>query len=159
MNLIYKKADMNNIDDLVDLKIKQNIFNYNKEGLVIENESIVRQNIKKILLQELNKTIYFFIAVDKNNNKVVACNGVIIHQMVPSDEFLNGKKAYITSVYTEEDYRCNGIQNTLMQMVLNFLEEIECRKIELDADNPHAIKLYEKFGFKKDYEKYVLIKQ
>ena len=42
MNLIYKKAEKNDIDDLVDLKIKQNIFNYNKEGLVIENESITR---------------------------------------------------------------------------------------------------------------------
>ena len=76
--------------------------------------------------------------------------------MVPSTLCLNGKKAYITSVYTEEEYRCNGIQNALMKMVLDFLEEIECKKIELDASNPYAIKLYEKFGFKKDDEKYIL---
>lgn len=50
-----------------------------------------------------------------------------------------------------------GIQNTLMKMVLDLLEEINCKKIELDADNPHVIKLYEKFGFKKDSEKYVLV--
>lgn len=78
--------------------------------------------------------------------------------MVPSASFLNGKKAYITSVYTDEDYRCKGIQNILMQMVMDLLEEIECTKIELDAVNPHAIKLYEKFGFKKDNEKYILRK-
>lgn len=41
-------------------------------------------------------------------------------------------------------------------MSLDFLKEIECKKIELDAVNPHAIKLYEKFGFKKDNEKYIL---
>lgn len=76
--------------------------------------------------------------------------------MIPSALFLNGKKAYITSVYTDEDYRCKGIQNVLMQNVLDFLKEIECNKIELDAINPHAIKLYEKFGFKKDDEKYIL---
>ncbi len=76
--------------------------------------------------------------------------------MVPSSSFLNGKKAYITSVYTDEDYRCKGIQNVLMQNVLNFLDEIECSKIELDAVNPYAIKLYEKFGFKKDNKKYFL---
>lgn len=156
MELIYKKAEVNDIDDLVDLKIKQDIYNCNEEGLTFENEEIARKNIKEVLLQELNKTIYFFIAIDKSNNRAVASNGVVIHQMVPSTLFLNGKKAYITSVYTDEDYRCKGIQNTLMQMILDFLREIECKKIELDADNPHAIKLYEKFGFTKDDEKYIL---
>lgn len=156
MELIYKKADVNDIENLVDLKIKQNIYTCNRDGLTLKNEKIARENIKKVLLQELNKTIYFFIAIDKSNNRTVASNGVVIHQMVPSALFLNGKKAYVTSVYTDEDYRCKGIQNVLMKMILDFLEEIECKKIELDAINPHAIKLYEKFGFKKDEEKYIL---
>ena len=156
MELIYKKADIKDIDDLVDLKIKQSIYACNREGLELKNEDIVRENIKKILLQELNKTIFFYVTIDKDNNRTVACNGVVIHQMVPSAFFLNGKKAYITSVYTDEDYRCMGIQNVLMKMIFDFLEEIECKKIELNATNPNAIKLYEKFGFKKDDEKYIL---
>ncbi len=156
MELIYKKADVNDINDLVDLKIKQNIYNCDRDGIILQTEEIVRENIKRILLQELNKTIYFFIAIDKSNDRTVASNGVVIHQMVPSALFLNGKKAYITSVYTDEDYRHKGIQNILMQMILDFLDEIECKKIELDAVNPDAIKLYEKFGFKKDDEKYIL---
>lgn len=156
MNLIYRKADINDIDDLVDLKIKQNLFFNNRDGIVMENENLVRENIKNILLQELNKTIFFFIATDENNNRAIACSGVVVHQMVPSDSLLNGKKAYITGVYTDEDYRCNGIQNILMQMVLDFLKEIKCKKIELDASNPPAIKLYKKFGFKKHNIKYVL---
>ena len=156
MELIYRKADMNDIEDLIDLKIKQNIYTCNRDGLILQNEKIARQNIKKVLLQQLNETIYFFISIDKSNNRTVASNGVVVHQMVPSALFLNGKKAYITSVYTDEDYRCKGIQKVLMQMSLDFLKEIECKKIELDAVNPHAIKLYEKFGFKKDNEKYIL---
>lgn len=155
MNLIYKKADINCINDLVDLKIKQTLFNYNRDGLVMKNENIARENIKKILLQELNKTIYFFVAINEKN-KAVACNGVVIHQMVPSDSFLNGKKAYVTSGYTDEEYRRKGIQNELMKMVLDFLKEAECSKIELDASNPNAIRLYEKFGFRKDNTKYIL---
>lgn len=156
MELIYKKADISDIKDLIDLKIKQNLYNCNEEGKILENEDITRENIKKVLSQELNKTIHFFIAIDKNNNRTVASNGVVIHQMIPSTFSLNGKKAYITSVYTDEDYRCKGIQNVLMQMLLDFLGEVECKKIELDATNPYAIKLYEKFGFKKDDEKYIL---
>ena len=143
MELIYKKADVNDIEDLVELKIKQNIYTCNRDGIILQNEKIARENIKRVLLQELNKTIYFFIAVDKSNNRTVASNGVVIQQMVPSALFLNGKKAYITSVYTDEDYRRNGIQNKLMNMVLDLLKELDCRKIELDAVNPNAIKLYE----------------
>lgn len=151
MNLIYKKANINDIDNLVDLKIKQMLFFYNRDGLIMKNENEKRENIKNVLEQELNKTMHFFIAKDKDTNRVVACNGVIIHQMLPEI------KAYITSVYTEEDYRQNGIQNILMKMVLNFLNEINCKKIELDASNPPAIKLYEKFGFIKNDIKYILI--
>lgn len=150
MELIYKKADEIDVEDIVDLKIKQNIYNCNKYGTILQNEKEKREKIKKVLLQELNKTIYFFIAKDKSSNRTVACNGVILYQMIP------GQKAYITSVYTDEDYRCNGIQNILMQMNLDFLTEIECTRIELDAVNPHAIKLYEKFGFEKDNQKYIL---
>lgn len=156
MDLIYIKADINDIDDLVDLKIKQNLFNYSRKGLIIENENVVRENIKKVLSQELNKTIYFFVAIDKDNNRTVACNGVVVYQLIPSASFINGKKAYVTSVYTDEDYRCKGIQNILMKRVLDFLKEIECKEIELDAINPYAIKLYEKFGFKKQNTKYIL---
>lgn len=156
MDLIYKKADMNDIEDLVELKIKQNLFYNEIDGLSMGNEEIVRENIKKILLQELNKTIYFWIAIDNDNNRAVGCSGIVVHQMVPCSSFLNGKKAYITSVYTDEDYRRKGIQNVLMQMVLDFLKEIKCKKIELDATELPAIKLYEKFGFSKDNEKYVL---
>ena len=151
MELIYKKADINDIDALVDLKIKQMLFFYNRDGLIMKDENENREKIKKVLLQELNKTMYFFIAKDEQNNRTIACNGVIIHQMLPDT------KAYITSVYTEEDYRQNGIQNILMKMILDFLNDINCKKIELDASNPPAIKLYEKFGFIKNDIKYILI--
>lgn len=151
MKLIYKKADTNDIEALVDLKIKQMLFFYNRDGVIMKNENEERKNIKKVLDQELNKTMYFFIAIDKDNNKTVACNGVIIHQMLPDT------KAYITSVYTDEDYRQNGIQNELMKMILTFIKKINCKKIELDASNPPAIKLYEKFGFIKNDIKYILM--
>lgn len=92
MELIYKKADINDIEDLIDLKIKQNIYTCNRDGLILQNEKIARENIKKVLLQQLNETIYFFIAIYKSNNRTVASNGVVVHQMVPSALFLNGKK-------------------------------------------------------------------
>lgn len=66
MELIYKKADINDIADLVDLKIKQSIYNCNKEGIILQNENVARENIKKVLLKELNKTIHYFLMVKKH---------------------------------------------------------------------------------------------
>lgn len=159
MNIIYKRADFDNIHDLANLKIKQCIYNANKENKEIQNEDLARKSIKKILEQELNKTIYFFIAQDTDTNKIIACNGFVLHQMVPSTSCLNGKVAYITSVYTSEEYRHRGIQKKLMQMNIDLLKKMKCNKIELDAVNPYAIKLYEDVGFKKVQDKFSLTLQ
>ena len=51
MNLVYRKANINDIDDLVDFKIKQNIFTCNREGITLKNEDLARKNIKNILKQ------------------------------------------------------------------------------------------------------------
>lgn len=59
MNLIYKKANINDIDNLVDLKIKQMLFFYNRDGVIMKNENEKRENIKNVLEQELNKTMHF----------------------------------------------------------------------------------------------------
>lgn len=55
MELIYKKADINDIANLVDLKIKQSIYNCNKEGIILQNENVARENIKNTLSEELNR--------------------------------------------------------------------------------------------------------
>ena len=51
MNLIYKKANINDIDNLVDLKIKQMLFFYNRDGVIMKNENEKRENIKNVLKQ------------------------------------------------------------------------------------------------------------
>lgn len=50
MELIYKKADINDIADLVDLKIKQSIYNCNKEGIILQNENVARSNLMPLIL-------------------------------------------------------------------------------------------------------------
>ena len=60
MDLIYKKADINDIADLVDLKIKQSIYNCNKEGIILQNENVARENIKKVITKRIKQNNSFF---------------------------------------------------------------------------------------------------
>lgn len=154
MELLYKKATHLEIDGIVALKMKQCLYVANREGKEIDNENQLRKNIKSILVQQLNKTIFFFVVIDKTTHQLIACNGLVVYQKVPSNHNYLGKSAYLTSVYTELEYRRKGIQNILMRNILNFLDKNQISQVELDAVNPHAISLYEKFGFMKEDSKY-----
>ena len=55
------------------------------------------------------------------------------------------KKAYTTSIYTDEDYRCKGIQNVLMKKIFwIFLKKLNVKKSRLDSTNPLCNKSYMK---------------
>ena len=79
MKIIYKKADINDIDDIVGFKVKQTLFNCDREEKNLKDEILLRKSVKEVLLKELNKTIYFFLAIDSANDKAVACNGGVIN--------------------------------------------------------------------------------
>lgn len=152
MNIAYRRASERDIDALVDLRMKLNYYDCKEDNIYIEDELKLRENIKKVLKKELNKTIYFYIALD--DRKVVAGGAIIIQQVIPFSTIPNGKIGFITSVYTDEEYRNKGIQKNIMKMMLECGRQYDCKRIELNATNPYAIQLYESFGFRKMDSKY-----
>ena len=99
--------------------------------------------MESLLKEELNKSVFFFIA--KDNGKMVACSGLIIHRIIPYSTIISGKKGYITNVFTLEEYRKQGIQKELMRMSLDMARDLGCERVELDAVNTNAINLYETY--------------
>lgn len=152
MNMKYRLANESDIDSIVELRLKLNDHISKRDHVMVEKVDVLKNNIRKILQNELNKTIYFFLALDAD--KVVAGGGLILHTMLPSVHFIDGIKGYITGVYTDEDYRKRGIQKQIIKMLLDLSREQKCQKVELDSVNPHAIELYQSFGFQKVDNKY-----
>lgn len=142
MGIEFLKANKDDIKNLVDLRIKLNQHDYN-----LENTAELESAIENLLQEELNRSIYFFIA--KENEKTVACSGLIVHQVLPYSTITSGKKGYITNVFTEENFRNQGIQKELVRRSLDLAKEIGCERVELDACNSNAINLYENIGFEK----------
>lgn len=142
MSLAFLLAENEDIKELVDLRVKLNQYDYE-----VENRSELEEAVESLLKEELNKSVYFFIA--KDNGKMVACSGLIIHRIIPYSTIISGKKGYITNVFTLEEYRKKGIQKELMRMSLDYARELGCERVELDAVNTNAINLYETYGFEK----------
>lgn len=111
MDIKYRIANENDIEDLVDFRLKLNNYEYEREK--IENEDQLRENIREVLKKELNRTIYFFIALD--GDKVIAGSAIIIQRVIPFSTIPNGKIGFITSVFTDEEYRRRGIQKELIK--------------------------------------------
>lgn len=142
MGIEFLKANEKDIKDLVDLRIKLNKHDYE-----LDNHAELEIAIESLLQEELNKSIFFFVA--KSDGKIIACSGLIIHQILPYSTIVSGKKGYITNVFTEEEYRKQGLQKELVKMSLDYAKEIGCERVELDASNTNAINLYENIGFEK----------
>ena len=147
MNITYRLADKQDIPFLTDLRIKLDHYTCLRDGLNLENEEQLRENIRNTLSEDLNKSIFFYIALDEGN--IIACGGLVILKVLPYHLIPSGIKGYITSVYTEEQYRRLGLQKNIIEGLLELAKEKNCNRVELDALNPHAIKLYETFGFQK----------
>lgn len=68
MELLYKKAEIENIEALIDLKIKQDLYNCNVEGRILKNEDLARQNIRDLKCRKIElDAINPFFVVDSNH--------------------------------------------------------------------------------------------
>lgn len=94
-----------------------------------------------ILRQELlNKNSIYYVAKDDKNN-ILGFAGILIIL----DE------SNITNIVTKKDYRNQGIGTLLLEKLISvsIKKQLSSITLEVNENNKNAIKLYEKFKFKK----------
>lgn len=137
--LNYRKANINDVDKLVELRNRQ---------LVDEGASPV-DNIDKELEQYFTssireETLVVWIATKCDN--IIATSGVCFFQYPPNFSNTTGKVAYITNVYTQEEYRKQGIATKLLEFIMNEIKKRDYRFVRLHASS-QGKKLYKQLGF------------
>lgn len=93
------------------------------------------------------------LAVEEDT--VVGCATLCYIEMMPTFSHLTGKRGHLMNVYTNSQYRRQGIASKMLDMLIQEAKEKGVTEISLDATDCGK-PLYEKFGFKQSDECMVL---
>ena len=137
----YRKASESDISELVELRIKQLIAEGYPE--VID----IREDLKEYFASSLgNGSLICWIGVYKD--KIIATAGMCFYQLPSSFSNPTGKNAHITNVYTNDEFRRNGIASLLVDKLLVEAKALNFPFVKLHASS-HGKGIYEKAGFVK----------
>lgn len=135
----YRKANMDEIHQLIDLRKQQLIDEGIEPSQDIDAELQVFFNNKM-----RDGSLTEWIAED--NAEIIATGAVIFYDFPPSYTNKSGKKAYITNMYTREDYRGRGIATQLLTILVDEVKAAGISRIWLGASELGR-PVYKKFGF------------
>lgn len=132
------------IEQLSKLRIQQQKDDWDDE---YEDKYNLLNTTIEHLNKHLNKDLFIFI--EESNNIIIATCGIQIIEYLPQCND-NGLQGFICNVYTDQKYRCKGIQTKLLKQVISFAKEKNLCELSLSTDNDKAISIYKKMGFKFD---------
>jgi len=147
--IIFDKANKDDIDELVRLRIAYMIDDF---GSISEYERSCMQNqLPDYFERKLTDELVAFVARDKG--KLVAAVYLLIIEK-PANPFLpNGYEGEVLSVFTEKEYRGQGICTHLMKDMIEYGKSINLSRINLMATS-EGYPIYKKLGFEDKVQKY-----
>lgn len=145
MNYIYKKATVEDIEILVTTRIEvlrvANKLTDDTDMTEVERQS--EQYYKRALIDG-SHTAYLIY----DGDIFIGAGGVSYYQVMPTYHNPSGKKAYIMNMYTNENYRRQGIAYRTLDLLVRDAKEKGIEMISLEATDMGR-PLYEKYGFQK----------
>ncbi len=140
----YRKANIDDIDKLVELRKKQLV----DEG--IEPNIDIDRELYDFFQNKLSDGSLIQWLVE-DNEEIIACGAVVFYEFPPSYTNKTGKKAYVTNMYTKENYSGQGIATKLLTKLVDEVKNAGITKIWLGASKMGR-PVYKKFGFKETDE-------
>ena len=137
--LIFRKASTVDIDQLVELRIRQLL----DEGY--SEVADIRRDLFKYFLTNLeNGSLICWVGVA--GEIILATAGICFYQLPPTFSNPSGRIAYITNMYTDPLYRKRGTATLLLNKLI-----LEAKALNYASARLHASHLgkgvYEKAGF------------
>ena len=143
MNLIYKKATIEDIDILTEIRVEV-LRAANKLPVDTNMDEVRKQSYNYYKNALCNGTHIAYLVLAEN--QVVGTGGVSFFQVMPTYHNPSGKKAYIMNMYTKPQYRRKGIAYKALDKLIKDTKNKRITAISLEATDMGR-PLYEKYGF------------
>lgn len=139
MEIEYRKLSEKELDVFIEMRINQ----LREEGA---KEDI---DLKPALLDYYKRhmkdgTFVSWLALDGNN--IIGTSGMSFVEKPPYFGCPSGKIGLLSSVFTNPNYRRNGIAKELLSHIVNEAKQYGCGTIQITASDM-GVKLYTDFGF------------
>lgn len=139
MEIEYRKLSEKELDVFIEMRINQ----LREEGA---KEDI---DLKPALLDYYQRhmkdgTFVSWLALDGNN--IIGTSGMSFVEKPPYFGCPSGKIGLLSSVFTNPNYRRNGIAKELLSRIVNEAKQYGCGTIQITASDM-GVKLYTDFGF------------
>lgn len=145
MDLIYKRATLEDINTLVETRIEV-LRAANKLCADTDMGEVERQSYLYYQKALSDGSHIAYLAFDESG--CIGTGGVSFFQVMPTYHNPSGKKAYIMNMYTNPKYRRKGIAYKTLDMLIKEIKSKGISSISLEATDMGR-PLYEKYGFVK----------
>lgn len=139
--MVLRKADVKDIDELLKIRLA-----YLNEDFELTKEQIdkLKEQLPSYYKEHLEKDMFAYIA--EENGVVVSSVFLIIIERPANPVFITGKIGNILNVYTEPEYRRQGIAAKLLSLAMEEGKTLDLSFLELVATQK-GYPLYKKLGF------------
>lgn len=147
MARVIRVANKNDIERLAELRLLQQYEDWGSEYHDYDKHFYERTIM--FLQDILSAPFKGVIFVAEENGNIIGTCGLQVLRLMPQCND-NGEYGFLFNVYTDSEFRGQGIQSYLIEKVFEYAKEHNITEIRLDTDNEIAIHLYKKHGFGMD---------
>lgn len=143
MELLYRKASLEDLELLTDLRITvlraANCLDEAKDLSCVRKNT---RNYYELALEDESHIAYLVY----DGDAVVGTGGVSFYRVLPTYHNPTGENAYLMNMYTAPSYRNRGIASQMLNLLVSEAKARGVTRITLDATKMGR-PLYERFGF------------
>jgi GNAT superfamily N-acetyltransferase len=142
MNIIYRKLTENDLETFINMRINQ----LREEGATDEMD--LSPALMDYYQRHLaNGTFVSWLALD--GDKIIGTSGMSFVEKPPYFGCPTGRIGLLSSMYTNPDYRRQGIARELLRRVVEEARAYGCGTVQITASDMGVL-LYSNFGFVKN---------
>ena len=135
-----RKANVNDIETLMDIRLEMLRVVNNLSADAVFDKVLVDCS-REYFLHGDQTTV---LAID--GGKAIGCASISYINIMPTFDHPTGKRAHLMNVYTNKEYRRQGIGKKMVELLIDEAKSKGCTEISLDATEQGRF-LYEQLGF------------